>query len=271
MLQASFIQSLETAFADNPVPTGDFDPVFAFSIHKAGSSLMHGMVNAVCEREGIPHLDLPGRLFQLGVPDRMWGPDPRISRFFLGGRVYFGFRELPRGLLDQRVGLKQRRIVLLVRDPRDALVSQYYSFGGKYSSHARSRANPAMIVQAMKQTAGLEIDEYVVQAAREYLRKLQKYGEMLDYPFVEVRRYEDVYFDKRQFLLDIFLHFGITVSPETIESVARISDVRPESEDVSKHIRKGTPGDHREKLRKGTIAVLNRTFRDTARNFGYDM
>lgn len=271
ILQMNFIHLLETTFAENPVPTGDFDPVFAFSIHKAGSSLMHGMVNAVCEREGIPHLNVPGRLFELGVPDRTWVPDARISNFFSGGRVYFGFRELPRGLLNERVRLEQCRAVLLVRDPRDALVSQYYSFGGKYSSHVRSRANPALIAETMKKTADLDIDEYVVQAAREYLRKLQNYEKILGYPFLAVRRYEDVYYDKRQFLLDMFVHFGITVSWETIESVAQISDVRPEFEDVSQHIRKGTPGDHREKLSRGTIAVLNRIFRETARKFGYDL
>ena len=53
--------------------------------------------------------------------------------------------------------------------------------------------------------------------------------------------------------------------------MAAQNDIRPVEEDMSKHIRKGTPGDHREKLQKETIAKLNDIFRDTCSFYGYDL
>jgi hypothetical protein len=97
------------------------------------------------------------------------------------------------------------------------------------------------------------------------------YQSSLDFSLVLLRHYEEIYFDKRTFLTDIFAHFGVSVPIEVIEKVAAQNDIRPAKEDISKHIRKGTPGDHREKLRYETIAKLNNIFRDICRFYGYDL
>jgi len=54
-----------------------------------------------------------------------------------------------------------------------------------------------------------------------------------------------------------------------IAKVAADNDVRPATEEVGKHIRKGAPGDHREKLKPETIDALNAQFRDIGQRYGY--
>jgi hypothetical protein len=254
-----------------PESGGDFAECYAFSIHKAGSTLMHRMIAEVCQVAGIPGLSIPDALFREGVLANDWEKDQRILELIGPGRIYFGFRHLPPVLLDDRVGLRGKKCALLVRDPRDALVSQYYSFGGKHVSHRPPARNAEVFLEKVRSTETWGIDKYVLRSARSHLKKLVSYKDNLNFSNVLLRRYEDVYFDKRTFLADIFQHFGIAVSPETLDEVARSNDVRPTDEDPSRHIRRGLPGDHVNKLKPATIRKLNDIFSDTCSWYGYDL
>ena len=250
-------------------PAGDFEQCYAFSIHKSGSTLMHKMIGEVCHAANIPSVTIPDILFREGLAEKDWESDPRMADLFTRGRVYYGFRYLPPFLPAGDPGFRERPTVLLVRDPRDALVSQYYSFGGRYQSHRLPDKNKEQFIERTQRTAHLEIDEYVLQAARNYLRKLQAYRDALDFDSILLRRYEDIYFDKRQFIGDIFDTFGLSVPSSILDAVAERNDIRPAVEETAKHIRKGAPGDHREKLQPETIAKINALYKDIAPAYGY--
>lgn len=252
-----------------PPRDGEFESCFAFSVHKSGSSMMHAMIGAVCRRAQIPAVSIPDMMFANGVVDAEWTDDQDILPAFARNLLYFGFRYLPKVLLSPDLDLHSKRFVLLVRDPRDALVSQYYSFGRKSGSHVAPKNNPEKFLEVMAKTPDVSLDDYVRDSALALLRKLTAYRDNLDFSHGLLRRYEDVYFDKETFLAEIFDHFGIAVPSAIIADVARAHDIRPEKEDETKHIRKGTPGDHAEKLQPATIAALNDTFRDVAAFYGY--
>ena len=258
-------------FGDHLGPRGDFPACFAFSIHKAGSTLMHKMIADVCIRCGVPSVSIPDTLFLEGISDREWQADKDILELVEEGRLYYGFRYLPAAFLDPALALKQRQSVLLVRDPRDALVSEFFSFGGKHVSHRVPDKNAEKFRKGLEATADLGLDDYVLQSAQYHLAKLKAYREALDLSTVMLRRYEDIYFDKHGFLQDVFAHLRIAVDPEVIREVAAANDIRPSVEDYSKHIRKGAPGDHREKLMPETISSLNDIFRQVCSDFGYDL
>lgn len=257
-------------FKDVPAP-GSFEECYAFSIHKAGSTLMHKMIGEVCKAEAIPAVNIPDVFFREGTNSQDWKNDPALLDLIGPGRVYYGFRHLPPVLLDPRVRLRERRSVLLVRDPRDALVSQYYSYGGRHVSHRLPEKGKEAFLERINVNADLDIDEYVIRLAGNHLNKLRAYRKHLNFDLVLLRRYEDIYFNKRQFLADIFEHFRLPVSADVLDQVAERNDIRPKSEEITKHIRKGTPGDHREKLKPETIASLNETFGETCRSFGYEL
>ncbi len=252
-----------------PKDEGSFDPCFAFSVHKCGSTLMHSMIGAVCRRAKIPAVTVPDIMFNVGEIDNAWMTDTALLPIFQRNLIFYGFRNFPGIFASSDAKMDQRRFVLLVRDPRDALVSQYFSFGRKKASHAVPRENPDAFLKRINDLQETEIDQYVIAAAKPLDRKLREYRDGLNFDLGMLRRYEDIYFDKRTFLADIFSHFKIDVDPQIIAEVAQKHDIRPEKEDDSKHIRKGTPGDHREKLAPATIELLNDTFRDVGAYYGY--
>ena len=258
-------------FTKLPSRDGAVPPCFAFSVHKCGSTMMHAMIGAVCQRAGVPAASIPDMMFANGILDTDWAEDPEVLPAFRRNLLYFGFRHLPSILLSPELQLRSRRFVLLVRDPRDALVSQYFSYGKKSGSHAIPKQNAEAFLKKMGDAGDSAIDDYAISAARNLKTKLEAYRDNLDFNLGLLRRYEDVYFDKETFLAEIFDHFGIAVPRDIIAEVARANDVRPEKEDDSKHIRKGTPGDHAEKLHPDTIARLNDTFREVGAFYGYTL
>jgi len=271
MEESEFMIDYKSIFEKYLVPPGDFAACYAFSIHKAGSSLMYKMIGEVCRATGIPALNIPGVLFEEGVFENVWGNDRGVLELIAPGRIYFGFRNFPSVLLDDQVKIREKKCVLLVRDPRDALVSQFYSFGGKHVSHKMPKKNAEAFLEKARGTEDLDIDDYVLKTARNHLNKLIAYKDSLDFSNVLLCRYEDVYFDKRGFLSDIFEHFDITVPPKMLDRIAERNDIRPAAEDVTKHIRQGLPGDHANKLRPVTIRRLNEMFSEICAWYGYKL
>lgn len=258
-------------FENQLAKQGYFPECYAFSLHKAGSSLMNGMLERVCHLANIPGFSIPDTLFKEGVSENNWENDDHILDLLKPGRVYYGFRQLPRVLLSESLHLREKKSVLLIRDPRDALVSQYFSFGGRNISHKVPDKNKEAFLEKLKATSHMDIDQYVLSNATSYLNKLKAYKNNLNFDNVLIFKYENIYFDKRKFLIDIFNHFGIEVDSNILDEVADRNDIRPEVEDVTKHIRKGTPGDHLNKLKPETINNLNEIFAEICQWYGYEL
>lgn len=257
---------------DLPAGQEGFAPCFAFSVHKSGSTLMHNMIRTVAQIAKIPAASIPDMVFNHGLLDKDWTDDPDIVPYFTRNLMYYGFRAFPSALGDPEVGLAKRRFVLLVRDPRDALVSEYFSYGKKGGSHRAPAKNEEAFRNAFaKVQEDSEIDDYVLRLAPNLLGKLEAYRDNLNFENGLLRRYEDVYFDKESLLYDVFTHLKIDVASSVLKRVADQFDIRPEAEDETKHIRKGTPGDHAEKLSPATIAELNDQFREVGEFFGYSL
>jgi Sulfotransferase domain len=258
-------------FETKLVPPGSFPDCYAFSIHKAGSTLMHKMIGEVCDSACIPGISIPDILFKEGVFEKDWADDEQILDLIASGRIYYGYRHLPKVFLNESLHLRDKKSVLLVRDPRDALVSQYFSYGGKNISHKLPDKNKEAFLEKAQATAHMEIDQYVLSNFAGYRNKLNAYKDNLNFDNVLLFKYEDIYFDKRKFLGDIFIHFGIEVEPKLLDEIAAKHDVRPEVEDAAKHIRKGTPGDYVNKLRPETTDKLNKIFAEICVWYGYDL
>src|ERR1019366_9332914 len=98
---------------------------------------------------------------------------------------------------------------------------------------------------------------------------------MIDYarvakdPNTLVVKYEDYIFEKGALLRAIADHFGWTIDEMLIGLILEWADVRPDEENPVEFIRKVTPGDHREKLKRKTIRAMNFPLRPAMRLFGY--
>jgi hypothetical protein len=234
-------------------------PSFVFSMHKSGSSLLNGMIEAVCSKANVPSISVPDILFMHGVTEPDWELDERLLAFFQRGLLFYGFRQLPEILIHPSVGLADKKCVLLLRDPRDALVSAFYSFSDS-GSHQRPKHQSTSCGSAAGEQSIADIDDYVLHHAGYYLQKLELYRTHLNADKTVVFRYEDVFFDKACFIEQVFAHFEIEVSSRIFKLVADTFDIRPRAEDQSKHIRIGYPGDFRSQLKEETISRLNEIF-----------
>jgi hypothetical protein len=84
-------------------------------------------------------------------------------------------------------------------------------------------------------------------------------------------RYEDVIYDKENWVADLVDHFRWGVPSKAICSIAARHDVIPASEDESKHVRQVHPGNFRKHLKPETITYLNDAFAEEMGYFGYDL
>lgn len=247
------------------------EPLLVFGVHKCGSTMIHSMMGQLCALARWPRLNVPALATEQGLESEDWDDDEGLLPLFRKHWIFYGFRALPPVLLRPGSGIRDRKFVLLVRDPRDALVSQYFSFGGRHVSHVLPEHRKERVLSELRKTAHLEIDDYALHAARPLHAKLVEYRDALDFSRGLLLHYEDVYFDKLGALRRICDYFGLDAEPGVLEEVARANDVRPVREDVTRHIRKGAPGDHAEKLKPETIRELNSLFAEVAAAYGYTL
>ena len=212
----------------------------------------------------VPVVNIPN---QLGIAGRWPAADEAIGRIYRqDGYVFCGFRYLSEMIPPD--ALARRRKVLLVRDPRDILVSYYYSM--KFSHPVPTegeRRDYFMSIRAKAQS--LSIDDFVLSSATtETAERYRGYIPVLDRDW-RVYRYEDVVFRKRAWLTDLADYLALGLGEDEIFRIADKHDIFPEQEDVNKHVRQVKPGNYRVQLKPETIEALNHSLADIIEAFGY--
>jgi hypothetical protein len=240
---------------------------FAFGLRKSGSSIMNSMVNALADMNGVRYVDVAGRLFEKGVSVPAWQNDAGMQALLRGGNLYGGFRNAPLGLVGHPL-LAAGPKLLLVRDPRDALVSDYFSSAFSHSVPAGGDERDVLLA-ARSRALQATIGDWVLRRAQGFRQTMRDYDPFLAMPRMLVYRYEQAILDKRWFLGDVCRHFGWTVTEEQIGLILGWADVMPEEEKPTQFVRKVRPGDHRDKLDDKTIATLNEIFAAELEAFGY--
>lgn len=244
----------------------DAPSYFVLGLAKAGSTLMHEIVKALCKASGRTYIDAPAALFAQGVePARvMVDADWLRSR---GGSIFGGFRWL-HPWMDNRA-LHEGRKILMVRDPRDILTSLYFSHA--YSHVAPDTGKLAETFDCQRESARAQtIDDYVsgplsVRVFRNYCHVLPL-SRMRD---LTLYRYEDVIFDKRNWVRSLAAALHIDCPDKTLDAIAQAHDQIPGEENMGRHVRQVKPGDHRRKLSPDTIALLTERFAPILQTFGY--
>lgn len=249
---------------------------FVLGVRKSGSSIMNSMMESLARINNYNYVDIAGRLFGQNIPEKDWRNDPAVLKLFAPGNVYGGFRAMP--LIFERSDVFQAaRKILLVRDPRDALVSEYFSNAYSHSLPGKGVAAEASSGGAreqmltMRETAlATQIEDYVLSRAKPLNQTLMEYAVVAKDPQTRLFRYEEVIFDKRRWIQDIATHFSWTAgSPAFLDGMMSWADVVPTEERNTEFVRKVTPGDHKDKLGPATITKLGELLREPMQAFGY--
>ena len=174
------------------------------------------------------------------------------------------------GMIEGISSLEKFKVVLVVRDPRDILVSDYYSIA---YSHAIPDGEKKEIYLSRRENAlATNLDEYVLNNAPKLQSVFERYAMHLFpvCPGVHVARYEDMVENFPEWLDSLVSACGMEISkPFRQDLLEKHEARRPKGENIQKHLRKGMPGEHREKLRPETIEQLNQTFKESLTGFNY--
>ncbi len=252
-----------------PPGAADVPSSLAFSLYKSGSTLLQLILNALAPKAGVSMVPLESMLWDRGVSPEQTPPE--VARVFRPRSCCYGvFRSFP--WRYEIPILADSPCILLVRDPRDALVSHYFSVA---NSHPEPKDAPEEIRRGMlaerDRVGASPIDEHVLANAEFFNHWHEGYARGLPpAPRTRVFRYEDVVFEKRAWVDELCETLGWDVPPKARRRIADAFDLRPKKERPDEHIRRVTPGDHREKLRPDTIEALNQRLAPVLDRYGYE-
>ncbi len=158
--------------------------------------------------------------------------------------------------------------IVHVRDPRDILVSEFFSFGWIH-------ANQNKLDQRRHVIQAMSIDEYVLNQPQFSNWPLEaKFEPLLEQdlegPDFTVLTYEQMVLDFPAWAACAIEPFRFRMPRLWLNRYRQkfAPEFEPKTESMT-HRRKMTPGDHREKLRPKTIALLNQRFAPVLERFGY--
>jgi hypothetical protein len=243
---------------------------FVLGIRKCGSTLLNLISRKLAAFNNCRYIGVE-KFFEENVPERIFSSDPALGHMLNGGNVYGGFRMMPAALTNHPI-FRAGQKILLVRDPRDALVSEYFSMAYSHPVPAGtdSGAQVTDMMQMLRQRAlNAEIDVLVVERAMSMRKTFLGYADVARSAGTELLRYEDYIFRKPELVRLIAKQFDWAVDSRQIDQIMVEADQRPATEDPTAFVRQVTPGDHRIKLRPATIASLNKILKPAMEAFGY--
>lgn len=166
----------------------------------------------------------------------------------------------------RKANLRGRKIIFLVRDPRDILVSMYYSFGFSHS-FSPNREIKEYQVKRRQKIRQMTIDEYALQAAHELKEKFDIIYSLMQYaPDKILLKYEDMIENFAYFYSQLY---GFVQLNEGVKEMM-LKQTRPRKvEQQLQHKRKGKPGNYKEKFQLTTINKINKILAKPLRDFCY--
>lgn len=246
----------------------DCGSVFLVGLPKAGSTLLNRVMTPLFEHVGLTPFSLHQTFRQMGLEPKFYPKD--VSPLFADkGYAYIGFRGW-----NNRYPVPEcasGRTVFLVRDPRDMIVSKYYSeaFSHRPPGTQVDDTLAKRFEERRRELQSQSVDEYVVSDAAAVLRSYRRTLEKLESIEYRTWRYEDVIFDKLRWVQDMLDYLQLEVPDGVVTRVVARNDIRPAAEVADQHVRKVTPGDHRTKLTHATINKLNEIFSDILDQYNY--
>ena len=176
------------------------------------------------------------------------------------------------GMIDGIKNLEDYKVILATRDPRDILVSDYFSIAYSHSVPSKGGSKHNSFISKRLAAQNATIDEYVISESERVYDIFSRYQILLldRYKNVHLATYEDMISNFEIWLNDLLEYCELDLSREFIQYLIEENEAKkPKKEDITKHIRKGVAGDYKEKLQPETIQTLNNKFEPILRHYHY--
>lgn len=234
--------------------------VFVFTVHKAASLGVYDVMRVIAGKEGWPLHSANLKRANLIEPEEPG--DPSFCHQLTGKTGLVGPVRMPVRL--DAGAVERDRFILHLRDPRDVLVSMFYSW-----SYSHPGVNDAYREELRKKG----VNEFARHNSPALKVKYELYvSDYLPMPHTSLLRYEDFVLDRPRWLEQFLNAAGVE---DGLRRYGRLAKKNPaekvQVEDINAHIRKATPGDYREKLGPETIKMLNDEWGDVLRALKYSV
>ena len=248
--------------------------IIHFSLNKAATQYTGRILKKCAVENGMVPVSIHGYAFQTNFPylDHLTAEEMEKYQhiFKPNGYLYSVFGGMIEGISE----LEKYKIVLMVRDFRDLLVSEYYSIAYSHVAPYKHGNKYERFVEQRTEAQDSAIDEYAVNESNRILNTLQRYKTLLidKYPNVYITKYEDMINDFPGWLNNLLYNCELNIRPDFFTALLERNErIRPKDEDVQRHIRKGKSGEYKEKLNQETIEYLNAKFSSMLLTFGYKL
>ena len=246
--------------------------ILLFSVYRAGSTFLGGLMKKIASGAGLTVVDLDGYFYQLGI-GKEWEGKGRVMLdvpYRSTGYFYGPFRSFNRSIRN----IEDYKILLVLRDPRDVIVSSYYAIYSHVTPLLEGKQALRNRIKRRKKELQQTVDEFVISRSGSNSRFLNRYyeyyKELMGKPNVLFLKYEDMVENFDAWLHRVIEFLGMDLSREFIDRLKAEANFKVDKEDIHKHKRQVTPGDHKRKLKPETIDLLNSKTKEIRKLFGYE-
>lgn len=238
-----------------------------FAYPKSGSVMIDGIIRQICESKNIPNFALSNELFSVGtVPIEV---DYDLGELFdPEGLVYYSHRDYPYEYKIKGIDCFDK--IIFVRDPRDMLVSLYFSWTKSHGAPDVEGEQTELLGKMRDKASDMDIDAFCIeQGEAMYMNQFNRYAPHMRNGRWRIYRYNDFIFNKPALVRALAKDLRADLGEATIDEIAASVDVLPKAEDQSSHVRRVHPGDHVNKLRPETILKLNEILAPFMEYYGF--
>lgn len=239
--------------------------VIFFTTHKCASSFMNQFFMMVSKNSNYRVVDYASSIWGLGDSLDIGSTyEPFLEKNY--DRLYFQTGEIyaPQRKPIHFPGIEKFKHIFFLRDPRDVLVSAFYSFGSSHSLPQNTAAKNVFLKEREEIQKGT-IDDYVRESAVEWILPLYKeYQHLRENTDSNMFLSYDLFNTNFPEFIQELSHFlRFVPSEEKIKEIIGANEKGVNTkEDLSKHRRSGKSGQFREKLSPDTVKYLNELLKD---------
>jgi len=249
--------------------------IIHFSFNKAATTYVSSILRRCSVKNGMVPVGIHEYAFNSNFPylDHLSAEEMEKYKhiFKATGYLYSTFGGMIEGIPD----LEKYKIVFVTRDPRDILVSQYYSTAYSHPLPPKlgDRDGYDKFVSKRNEVVAQTIDDYVLSTSDSVYDIFSRYQTLLidKNENIHVTTYEKMVSDFENWLAELINYCELELSIEFFQRLLKENeDMKPKKENIYTHIRKGQPGDYSQKLQPKTIKFLNEKFAPILTSFKYN-
>ena len=235
--------------------------VLFYSYYRCGSMFLSRALRELAVANGLQHLDYCSYFVKVHPEQgsRLFD-EATLARAFHPSGCHYGTLRRAYPIPSHEL----YRSVLLLRDPRDCLVSHYYSVRDSHTLNNRGN------LEARREALRTDIDQWVLGKASEYAQDFEQFhARLVGKPGVLFLRYEEMVTAFPEFLRKVVAHTGLDQDEEAVARILEEADFEVSEENLLAHKRSVKPGNHLKKLKPETVASLNEALAEVLELFDY--